>query len=134
MTLLLMAMVIAGTPKLEVEKTGHVFTSREGLEVALAAVRPPGPKRALVRITRPGASPASQVWLARVNESLEISQYTVTLGGHPHLLLVTRMGNPVVYPPGEPREVAITWHDEKSRALDTRQLLDEYLRQEAPKK
>jgi hypothetical protein len=134
MTLLLMAVVMAGTPKLEVEPTGHVFTSREGLEVALAAVRPAGPKRALVRITRPGASPASKVWLAQVNESLEISEYTVRVGEKSHLLLVTRMGNPVVYPPGDGREVAISWHDEKSRALDTRQLLDEYLRQEKPKK
>jgi hypothetical protein len=134
MTLLLMAMVMAGTLVLEVEPTGHVFTSRDGLEVALAAVRSPGPKRALVRITRPGASPAPKVWLAQVSERLEISEYTVTVGGKSRLLLVTRAGFPVVYPPEEEREVSISWNDEKSRALDTRQLLDEYLRQGKPKK
>ena len=51
MALLLMALVMAGTPRLEVEPTGHVFTSTEGVEVAVAALRSPGPRRALVRIT-----------------------------------------------------------------------------------
>jgi len=134
MALLLMAVLMAGTPRLEVERTGHVFTSNEGIEVALAAVRTPGPERALVRITRPGASRASKVWLAQVHESLEISEYTVTVAGKSHLLLVTRMGNPVVYPPGDGRQVAVSWHEQKSRALDTQQLLDEYLRQGSEKK
>ena len=50
MTLLLLAMVLGGTPGLEIEPTGHVFTSAEGVEVALVHLRSPGPKRALVRI------------------------------------------------------------------------------------
>jgi hypothetical protein len=129
MTLLLMTFLMAGTPKLEVESTGHVFTSTEGLEVSLAAVRPPGPKRALVRITRAG-TPTSKVWLATVWESQEISEYRVTVGKKDHLLLVTRMGFPVVYLPEDGREVSISWSDEKTRALDTRQLLEDYLRQE----
>ena len=134
MTLLLMVLVMAGTPTLEVDPTGHVFTSREGIEVALAAVRSPGPKRALVRITRPGANPASTVWLAQVRESLEISEYRVTVGKKDHLLLITRMGFPVVFLPEDRREVSIHWSDEKSRALDTRQLLEEYLQQGKTKK
>ena len=134
MTLLLMALLMAGTPKLEVEPTGHVFTSTEGIEVALAPVRSSGPKRALVRIRRAGATPASKVWLARVNESLEISEYRVTVGKKDHLLLVTRMGNPVVYPPEDGREVEISWSDAKTRALDTGEVLEEYLRQGKTKK
>jgi hypothetical protein len=134
MTLLLMALVMGGTAELEVEPTGHVFTSREGLEVAVAAVRSPGPRRALVRLTRPGANPASNVWLAQVREGQEISEYTVKVGKKDHLLLITRMGFPVVFPPGDGREVSIHWSDEKSRALDTRQLLEEYRRQEETEK
>lgn len=129
MTLLLMALV-AGTSELEVDPTGHVFTSREGIEIALAAVRSPGPKRALVRITRGGQSTASKVWLAKVWERLEISEYTVKVGKKEHLLLITRAGFPVVFLPEDGREVSIHWHDEKSRALDTRKLLEEYRRQE----
>lgn len=134
MPLLLMALMMGGTPPLDVEPTGHVFTSSEGIEVALAAVRSPGPKRALVRLRRPGASPAARVWLAQVNEGQEISDFTVRVGKKDHLLLITRMGFPVVFLPEDGRKVPIDWSDEKSRALDTRQLLDEYLRQEAPKK
>jgi hypothetical protein len=134
MTLLLMALVMAGTPKLEVEPTGHVFTSKEGIEVALAHVRSPGPKRALVRITRPGANPASKVWLTQVDEGQEMSEYRVTVGKKVHLLLITRMGFPVVILPEDGRQVPIDWRDEKSRALDTRQLLEDYLQQEKAKK
>jgi len=134
MPLLLMALVMGGTPGLDVEPTGHVFTSNEGIEVSVAAVRSPGPKRALVRITRSGASPVSKVWLAQVREGQEISEYGVKVGNRDHVLLITRMGFPVVHPPELGREVSIHWSDEKSRALDTRQLLDEYLRQERAKK
>ncbi len=134
MTLLLMAVVMAGTPKLEVDPTGHVFTSREGIEVALAAVRSPGPKQALVRITRPGANPASKVWLTQVDERQEISEYRVKVGKKDHLLLITRMGFPVVFLPEDGREVSIGWSGEKSHALDTRQLLEEYLQQGKAKK
>lgn len=134
MALLLVAVLMAGTPELEVEPTGHVFTSNEGIEVSLAAVRSPGPRRSLVRITRAGASPSSKVWLAHVREGQEISEYGVKLGKKDHVLLITRMGFPVVMPPDLGRQVAIHWSDEKSRALDTRQLLEEYLRQEQPKK
>jgi len=129
-----MALVMGGTPGLDVEPTGHVFTSNEGIEVSVAAVRSPGPKRALVRITRSGASPVSKVWLAQVREGQEISEYGVKVGNRDHVLLITRMGFPVVHPPELGREVSIHWSDEKSRALDTRQLLDEYLRQERAKK
>ena len=134
MPLLLMALVMAGTPKLEVEPTGHVFTSREGIEVALAHVRSPGPKRALVRITRPGANPASKVWLTQVNEGQEMSEYRVTVGKKVQTLLITRMGFPVVFLPEDGREVPIDWSGEKSHALDTRQLLEDYLQQEKTKK
>jgi hypothetical protein len=134
MALFLLAMVLGGTPGLEIEPTGHVFTSAEGIEVALAAVRSPGPKRALVRLTRAGASPASKVWLAQVREGQEMSEYRVTIEGKDHLLLTTRMGFPVVFLPENGREVAISWSDEKSRALDTRQLLEEYLAQVKTKK
>ena len=134
MSLLLMALVMGGTPGLEVEPTGHVFTSSEGIEVAVAAVRSPGPKRALVRISRSGATPVSKVWLAQVQEGQELSEYAVKVGKRDHVLLITRMGFPVVHPPELGREVSIQWSDEKSRALDTRQLLDEYLRQEQSKK
>ena len=134
MTLLLMAMVMGGAPELEVDSTGHVFTSAEGIEVALAAVRSPGPKRALVRITRAGASPSSKVWLAQVSERLEISEYTVTVGKKEHLLLITRAGFPVVFLPEDGRKVSIHWNDEKSRALQTRQLVEEYQRQEQMKR
>jgi hypothetical protein len=135
MTFLLMAVVMmAGTPELEVDPTGHVFISREGIEVALAAVRSPGPKRALVRLTRGGTSTASKVWLAQVHESLEISEYTVMVGKKEHRLLITRAGFPVLFLPEDGREVAISWSDEKSRALDTRQLLEEYQRQQKTKK
>jgi hypothetical protein len=134
MTLLLMALMMTGTSGLEVDPTGHVFTSVEGVEVALAAVRSPGPKRALVRLTRAGASPASKVWLAQVREGQEISEYRVTVHGKDHLLLITRMGFPVVFLPENGREVSISWSDEKSRALDTGQLLEEYLRQSKTKK
>jgi len=130
MPLLLMAFLMAGPPTLQVEPIGHVFTSTEGIEVALAPVRCSGPKRALVRITRAGATPTPKVWLATVWESQEISEYRVTVGKKDHLLLVTRMGFPVVYLPENGREVSISWSDEKTRALDTRQLLEEYLRQE----
>jgi hypothetical protein len=129
MTLLLMAMVVAGAPQLEVEPTGHVFTSKEGVEVAVAALHSPGPKRALVRITRAGANPASKVWLAQVQESLEISEYRVTVDKKERRLLITRAGNPVVHLPEDGREVPISWDEEKSHALDTRQLLEEYLAQ-----
>ncbi len=134
MTLLLMAVAMAGTLNLEVAPTGHVFTSAEGVEVAGAAVRSAGPKRALVRITRAGANPASKVWLARVFERQEISEYRVTIGKKEHLLLITRAGFPVVFLPEDGREVSIHWNDEKSRALNTRQLLEEYQRQEKMKK
>jgi hypothetical protein len=134
MTLLLMALMMGGPPDLEVEPAGHVYTSMEGVEVALAAVRSPGPKRALVRLTRTGANPASRVWLAQVWESLEISEYTVRIGKKEHRLLITRMGFPVVFLPENGREVSISWSDEKSRALDTGQLLEEYLPQEKRKK
>ena len=134
MTLLLMALVMAGTPKLEVEPTGHVFTSREGIEVAVAAVRSPGPRRALVRVTRPGTNPASRVWLAQVHEGQEMSEYRVKVDRKDRVLLITRMGFPIVILPEDGREVSIEWSDEKSRALDTRQLLEEYLRQEKAKK
>ena len=134
MTLLLMALVMGGTPKLEVEPTGHVFTSTEGVEVALAAVRSPGPKRALVRLTRTSATPTSKVWLAQVWERQEISEYRVTVDKKDHLLLVTRMGFPVVFLPEDGREVSISWSNEKTRALDTQQLLEEYLRQGKTKK
>ena len=134
MALLLMAVVMGGTPKLEVDPTGHVFTSMEGIEIALAAVRSPGPKRALVRITRGEASTASKVWLAKVWERLEISEYTVTVGKKEHLLLITRAGFPVVFLPEDGREVPIHWNDQKSRALDTRRLLLEYQEQEKTKK
>ncbi|RPH70260.1 MAG: hypothetical protein EHM78_12180 [Myxococcaceae bacterium] len=134
MTFLLMALLMGGTPKLEVDPTGHFFTSAEGVEVALAAVRSPGPKRALVRITRAGANPASKVWLAQVWERLEISEYTVTVEKKEHRLLITRAGFPVVYLPEDGREVSISWNEEKSRALDTQQLLEEYLRQGKTKK
>ena len=134
MTLLLMALVMGGTAKLEVEPTGHVFTSAEGVEVAVAALRSPGPKRALVRITRAGTNPASKVWLAQVWESLEISEYTVTVDKKVHRLLITRAGFPVVFLPGDGREVSISWNEEKSHALDTGQLLEEYLRQGKPKR
>jgi len=80
MTLLLTALVMAGTPTLQVEPTGHVFTSTDGIEVGVAPVRSSGPKRALVRITRAGATPTSKVWLATVWESQEISEYRVTVG------------------------------------------------------
>jgi len=133
-TLLLMALVMGGTPKLEVEPTGHVFTSTEGVEVALAAVRSPGPKRALVRLTRTSATPTSKVWLAQVWERQEISEYRVTVDKKDHLLLVTRMGFPVVFLPEDGREVSISWSNEKTRALDTHQLLEEYLRQGKTKK
>jgi hypothetical protein len=79
-------------------------------------------------------STASKVWLARVWESLEISEYTVKIGPKDHRLLITRAGFPVVYLPEDGREVSIHWHDEKSRALNTRQLLEEYRRQEKTKK
>lgn len=134
MTLFLMALVMAGTAELEVESKGHVFTSTEGVEVALAAVRSPGPRRALVRITRAGASAASKVWLAQVHEGQEISEYRVTVGKKNHLLLITRMGFPVVFLPEDGREVAISWNGEKSDALDTGELLEEYRRQGKPKK
>jgi hypothetical protein len=134
MAFLLMALVMAGTADLEVESKGHVFTSTEGVEVALAAVRSPGPRRALVRITRAGSSPASKVWLARVQERQEISEYRVTVGKKDHLLLITRMGFPVVFLPEDGREVAISWNGEKSDALDTEQLLEEYRQQAAPRK
>ena len=134
MTFLLMALLMGGTPKLEVDPTGHVFTSAEGVEVALAAVRSPGPKRALVRITRAGANPASKVWLAQVWERLEISEYTVTVEKKERRLLIARAGFPVVYLPEDGREVSISWNEEKSRALDTQQLLEEYLRQGKTKK
>ena len=134
MTLLLMALVVGGTPRLEVEPTGHVFSSKEGIEVAVAAVRSLGPKQALVRITRPGANPASKVWLTQVDERQEISEYRVTVGKKDHLLLITRMGFPVVFLPEDGREVAISWNGEKSDALDTGQLLDEYRRQGKPRK
>jgi hypothetical protein len=98
MTLLLMALVMGGTPTLEVDPIGHVFTSTEGVEVAVAALRSPGPKHALVRITRAGAynGPASI--------------------------------------PEDGREVSISWNEEKSHALDTAQLLEEYNRQVKTKK
>jgi hypothetical protein len=134
MTLLLMALVMGPTPRLEVEPTGHVFTSREGIEVAVAAVRSPGPRRALVRITRPGTNPASKVWLALVDEGQEMSEYRVKVDRKDRVLLVTRMGFPIVILPEDGREVSIDWSDEKSRALDTRQLLEEYLRQEKARK
>ena len=129
MTLLLMAVVLGGTPPLEVEPTGHVFTSTEGVEVAVAALRSAGPKRALVRITRAGATPASKVSLAQVRESLEISVYTTKIGRKEHELLITRAGHPVVFLPEDGREVAIDWSEEKTHALDPRQLLEEYLLQ-----
>jgi hypothetical protein len=134
MPLLLMALVMGGTPPLDVEPSGHVFTSSEGIEVAVAAVRSTGPKRALVRLSRSGASPVSKVWLAQVREGQELTEYGVKVGKKDHVLLITRMGFPVVYPPELGREVSVHWSDEKSRALDTRQLLDEDLRQETPKK
>jgi len=134
MTLLLMALVLGGTPKLEVEPAGHVFTSAEGVEVAVVALRSPGPARALVRITRPGANPASKVWLAQVWESLEISEFTVMVGKKEHRLLITRAGFPVVFLPEDGREVSISWSEEKTRAPDTKRLLDEYLRQAKTKK
>jgi len=134
MTLLLMALVMGATPELEVEPTGHVFTSREAIEVAVAAVRSPGPRRALVRVTRPVANPASKIWLAQVDEGQEMSEYTVRIGKKEHLLLITRMGFPIVILPENGREVSLEWSDEKSRALDTRQLLEEFLRQEKAKK
>jgi len=133
MTLLLLAMVLRGTPPLEVEPTGHVFTSTEGVEVAVAALRSPGPKRALVRITRSGTTPASKVWLARVWESLEISVYATKIGKKEREILITRAGFPVVFLPEDGREVAIDWSEEKTHALDPRQLLEEYLRQEKSK-
>jgi hypothetical protein len=129
-----MALVMGPTPRLEVEPTGHVFTSREGIEVAVAAVRSPGPRRALVRITRPGTNPASKVWLALVDEGQEMSEYRVKVDRKDRVLLVTRMGFPIVILPEDGREVSIDWSDEKSRALDTRQLLEEYLRQEKARK
>ena len=134
MMLLLMAVLMAGTPRLEVEPTGHVFTSMEGIEVALVRVRPPEPKRALVRITRPGANPASKIWLAQLDEGQEMSEYRVKADKKDRVLLVTRMGFPIVILPEDGREVSIEWSDEKSRALDTRQLLENYLRQEKAKK
>jgi hypothetical protein len=134
MTLLLLALVMGGTPKLEVDPTGHVFTSKEGIEVAVAAVRSPGPKQALVRITRPGANPASKVWLTQVDEGQEISQYRVTVDKKVRVILVTRMGFPIVILPEDGREVSIDWSAEKSHALDTRQLLEEYLQQGKTKK
>ena len=133
MTLLLLSMLLGGTPPLEVEPTGHVFTSTEGVEVAVAALRSPGPKRALVRITRTGATPASKVWLAQVWESLEISVYRTKIGKKEHELLITRAGFPVVFLPEDGREVAIEWSEQKTHALDPRQLLEEYLRQEKTK-
>ena len=133
MTLLLLAMVLGRTVPLEVEPTGHVFTSSEGVEVAVAVLRSPGPKRALVRITRAGPTPTSKVWLARVWESLEISVYTTKVGRKEHELLITRAGFPVVFLPEDGREVAIDWSEEKTHALDPRQLLEEYLRQEKSK-
>jgi len=133
MTLLLLAMVLGRTVPLEVEPTGHVFTSSEGVEVAVAVLRSPGPKRALVRITRAGPTPTSKVWLARVWESLEISVYTTKVGRKEHELLITRAGFPVVFLPEDGREVAIDWSEEKTHALDPRQLLEEYLRQEKTK-
>lgn len=129
MTPLLMAMVVAGAPNLEVEPTGHVFTSTEEVEVAVAAIQSPGPKRALVRITGAGANPASKVWLAQVQEALEISEYQVTIDKTQRRLLITRAGNPVVNLPEGGREVPISWNEGKSHALDTRQLLEEYLGQ-----
>jgi len=129
MTMLLLAMVLGATPPLEVEATGHVFTSREGVEVALVHLRSPGPKRALVRITRAGATPASKVWLTKVWESLEISIYTAKVGGKEQDLVITRAGFPVVFLPEDRREVAIDWSEQKTHALDPRQLLEEYLRQ-----
>ena len=129
MTLLLMALVVGGTPRLEVEPTGHVFSSKEGIEVAVAAVRSLGPKQALVRITRPGANPASKVWLTQVDERQEISEYRVTVDRKVRVILVTRMGFPIVILPEDGREVSIDWSGEKSHALDTRQLLEEYLQQ-----
>ena len=129
MTLLLLALVLGGTPTMEIEPTGHVFTSREGVEVALVHLRSPGPKRALVRITRAGATPASKVWLAEVWESLEISVYRTRVGKKEHELLITRAGNPVVFLPEDGRKVAIDWSEEKTHALDPRQLVEEYLRQ-----
>jgi hypothetical protein len=129
MTALLMALLVAGTGKLEVEPTGHVFISSEGIEVALAAVRSPGPKRALVRISRAGPPPSWSVWLATVGERQEISEYRVMVGKKDHLLLVTRMGFPVLFLPEDGREVPISWSDEKTRVLDTGQLLAEYLQQ-----
>jgi len=134
MTLLLMALVMGGTPALEVEPTGHVFTSVEGVEVAVAALRSPGPRRALVRITRTGVNPASKVWLAQVRESLEISEYSVTVDKKVQRLLITRAGFPVVFLPEDGREVSISWNGEKSDALDTGQLLEEYNRQGKTKK
>jgi hypothetical protein len=129
MTLLLMAMVVAGAPKLEVEPTGHVFTSTEGVEVAVAALSSPGPRRSLVRITRLGANPPSKVWLAQVRESLEISEYQVTIDKKERRLLITRAGFPVVFLPEDGREVPISWNEEKTHALDTQRLLQEYLAQ-----
>jgi hypothetical protein len=134
MTLLLMALVMGGTPTPEVDPTGHVFTSTEGVEVAVAALRSPGPKRALVRITRAGANPASRVWLAQVSERLEISEYTVTVDKKERRLLITRAGFPVVFLPEDGREVSISWNEEKSHALDTAQLLEQYNRQVKTKK
>ena len=129
MTSLLLAIVLGGTPGLEIEPTGYVFTSAEGVEVALVHLRSPGPKRALLRITRAGATPASKVWLAKVWESLEISVYTTKIGKKEHELLITRAGFPVVFLPEDGREVAIDWSAEKTHALDPRQLLEEYQRQ-----
>jgi hypothetical protein len=133
MTTLLLAMVLGGMPPLEVEATGHVFTSTEGVEVAVAALRSPGAKRALVRITRTGTTPASKVWLAQVWESLEISVYRTKIGKKEHELLITRAGFPVVFLPEDGREVAIDWSEQKTHALEPRHLLEEYLRQEKAK-
>ena len=73
-------------------------------------------------------------WLAQVSERLEISEYTVTVGKKEHLLLITRAGFPVVFLPEDGRKVSIHWNDEKSRALQTRQLVEEYQRQEQMKR
>src|SRR4030095_10147111 len=103
MTFLLVAVVMmTGAPELEVDPTGHVFTSREGIELALG------------RFTRGGMSTGSKVWLARVWESLEISEYTVKIGKKDHRLLITRAGFPIVYLPEDGREVSIHWYADKS--------------------
>ena len=128
MTPLLMAMVVAGAPNLEVEPTGPPPRWKESRS-QWRLLSGPGPSAPWSGSLAPGANPASKVWLAQVQEALEDLQHQATIDKTQRRLLITRAGNPVVNLPEGGREVPISWNEGKSHALDTRQLLEEYLGQ-----